>query len=790
MPVFRAAQIMRIAVLAVAAFMIFHSLDVPSLWLDEAASPLNARYPVDYLITLSRTLEEHPPLFYLMLKVFLAFGHDDFTVRLLPALCGLGCVGLMAAVGSRLFSPAAGTAAAAIWLVMPQDLLLSRMARPYSLWLLFYLCALYCLAGWLRRGDWRSMAGLIAAAGLMVASHYLSFPLLAAMGLCLLAVAPTGRPGWSGRLTAAALFGTGCLVIAAAAYFTLIAQSQTPQLIANADETVADAARALWEAVGGVLYSFDVLPARLAVGALAAGAFVVLARRDRRNFLLLALLTVVPPLVLLAMGRATGLYSRHLSSLGVPLALAMAGAASAVPGLARRLPAVTVGVLALAVLLPLTVHHGRYYAVTSYQVPVIGNNYKLAAAGIAALDRPGTILSFGNDFYGNTVSWYLDQHRPPLALADPRLTSQDPEARLLFAAGTHWGYLAPNAAAFQALFGPGVVRHGIETSTVLELTVPRDPVRRLAALPAHYALPLDYRRVFAEVNALSGLRFHQNARGPGLIPVRNDTDASARWTFARDVPFQPQEIRLNVLFDNFGQDNRLAAQVRFDDEPPQVFPLSTGYDATRQRQIALRRDAPYATMDVDLILNCASRTPTLSGGNLHTLRLTGLEAFFCPADDASACLAEAERSLVASLLDNYLEERFVGPDETKQAARLAATDNLAVADRDESGAWTALAPADWDRPGVARLSLTTTRQRLLFFPRIGPGGAVRVYGRDPNGQRALLFAMHNAGEKWTPISARYQLTTPRWLRGRTTEVEIELHGRWSQLWTLGDAALF
>jgi hypothetical protein len=790
MPCFRVARIMRITVFAIAAFMIFRSLDVPSLWLDEAASPLNARYPVDYIITLSRTLEEHPPLFYLLLKGFLSFGHDDFTVRLLPALCGLGCVVLMAAVGSRLFSPAAGTAAAAIWLAMPQNLLLSRMARPYSLWLLFYLCALYFLAGWLRRGSWRSIAGLVAAAALMVASHYLSFPLLAAMGLCLLAVAPEGRPGWTGRLTAAGLFGAGCAAIAAAAYFTLIAQSHTPQLIANADETVADAARALWEAVGGVLYSFDVLPARLAVGALAAGAFAVLARRDRRHFLILALLTVVPPLVLLAMGRATGLYSRHLSSLGVPLALAMAGAAAAVPGLSRRLPAVTLGALALAVLPPLTVHRDRFYAVTSYQVPVIGNNYKLAAAGIAALDRPGTILSFGNDFYGNTVSWYLDQRRPALALADPRLTSQDPEARLLFAAGTHWGYLAPNAAAFQARFGPGVVRHGIETSTVLELTVPRDPVRRVAALPARYALPLDYRRVFAEVNALSGLRFHQDARGPGLIPARNDVDASAHLAFADDAPFQPQEIRLNVLFDNLGQDNRLAAQVRFDDEPPLTFPLSTGYDATRQRQIALKREAPYARMDVAVVLRCASRTPSLSGGNLHTLRLTGLEAFFCPADDAGACLAEAESRLVASMLDNYLEERFAGPGETDEAARLDVADNLAVADRDESGAWTALAPADRNRPGVTRLSLTTARPRLLFFPRLGPGGAVRVYGRRPDGGRELLFAMHNAGEKWTPISARYELTTPKWLRGRPAEVEIELHGRWSQLWTLGDATLF
>ena len=91
---------------------------------------------------------------------------------------------------------------------------------------------------------------------------------------------------------------------------------------------------------------------------------------------------------------------------------------------------------------------------------------------------------------------------------------------------------------------------------------------------------------------------------------------------------------------------------------------------------------------------------------------------------------------------------------------------------------------------MTRRSLTTARPRLLFCPRLGPGGSVRVYGRRPDGGRELLFAMHNAGEKWTPISARYELTTPKWLRGRPTEVEIELQGRWSQLWTLGDATFF
>ena len=786
----RSVPLTRLALLGVAAGLIFYALGLPSLWLDEAASPLNARYPLHYIVTLSRTLEEHPPLFYLLLKVFLRLGHDDFTVRLLPALCGLGCVGLTAAVGTRLFSATAGTAAAAFWLAMPQNLLLSRMARPYSLWLLFFLCALYCLAGWLRRGRPRDIAGMLVAVALMTASHYLAFPLMAALGLCLLVVPPENRPAPAARLAAAGTFGLGCAAIAAAAYFGLIVQSHTPQRIADANETVADAAQALWAALGGVLYSFDVWPARLALGAAALTAFVVLARRDRRNFLVLALLTAVPPLVLLALGRGTGLYARHLSSLGVPLALALAGGAAASPRLAPCLPALGLAALALAALLPLAVHPDEFYAVSSYQVPVIGNNYKLAAAGIAALDRPGTILSFGDDFYGNAVSWYLDQRTPALHLAHPRLTPEDREARLLFAVGEHWGYLTPNAAAFTARFGPGTARHDIETTTVLELAVPRDPVRRVTALPARYGLPMAYDRVFAEITALSELRFHQNARGPGLIPDRNDAEADARLTFANHAPPQPQEIRINVLFDNLGQDNQLLARVRFDDEPPRTFPLSTGYDATHQRQIALAREAPYARMDVDVILRCAPRTPTLAGGSQHTLRLTGLEAFFCPADQAGPCLDAAERHLTASVLDNYLEERFAAPGETDEAALLAVRQNIAAVVDHHEASWTALSPADPSRPGILRLPVTARRDRLLLFPRVGRDGMVRVYGSRPDGARELLFALQNTGEKWTPVSARYELVVPPWLRDRETELEIELTGRRAQLWTLGDAALF
>lgn len=778
----------------VAAFLIFYDLGLPSLWLDEAASPLNARYPAAYILKLSQTLEEHPPLFYLLLKPFLALGHSDFCVRLLPALAGLGCLAMVAVVGARLYSGPVGLLAAAIWLAMPQDLWLARMARPYGLWLFFHLLALYCLAGWVRSGQMRHIWGLIAASALMTATHYLSFPLLLAMGLCLLVLRPAAPAPPGDRIRAqfwaVILYGAACVAILAGAYFGLIRHSRPPEVIAASGETVGDAALALAQALGGVLYLFDLPLARLAVGLAALLGFCALYRCDRRGFALLCILTLTPPVVLLALGKSTGLYSRHLSSLSIPLALAMAAGLAGLPGLAPRLPAIAAAVLALAALGPLTWHRDRYYAIDSYQVPVIGNNYKLAAAGLTKLFGPATTLSFGNDFYANAVSWYLAQSPRPNALDNPGLTPKDAEARLLFAAGTHWGYLAKNQAEFLAGFGPDVVSHPIETSTVLEVRVPRDPTRRFATLPARVGLPMGYREFFAAVNATRGVAYHQDARGPGIIAVRNDDDALVRTVFVPTGVQAPQDIRLNILFDNLGQGSALTARVAFDDEPPSVHPLSGGYDATHQRQISLRRDAPYAAMTVDVILRCASRTPTLSGGNLQTLRLTGLEAFFCPAQDGEACLDAADRHFTASVLTNYLEERFPDASDVAQSGLTPWRDNIALDQDQGQGPWIMHAPADPARPGVLRLTVTPDRPRLAFFPRVGLDGMARVWANRPDGTRQLLFALQNLTDRWTPISARYELVIPPELQGRASTLDIELTGQWAQLWTLGDTVFF
>ena len=773
--------------LAGAGIVLFYRLATPSLWLDEAAAPLNAALPVEAIFELSRTLEEHPPFYYLLLKPFLASDHAEWLIRLPSALAGLGCVAMTAAIGRAMFGWPAGLLAASLWLAMPQNVWLSRMARPYAVWQLFSLGSLFFLERFVRRGRPADMAGLLATNVLMTAMHYLSFPLLAAQWLCLAVARPEGgrKAAWLG----AGIHAAGVSAIAFAAWFWLVRHSQVPAELAGNGDTLIAAARALTAAVGGVAYYFDgVLPRVAGVTAVLA-SMAVLARTDRPAWLQLALLMVVPLAVLLALGKATGLYSRHVSFLAAPACLAVAGATVSVPWLASRLPLVLAGVLALALVDPLLVHRQQYYDVKSYQVPVIGNNYKLAAEALAREFRPGTVVSYANPFFGNAVSWYLVRGERPNPVEDQRLGPGDATVRLVCAIGTHFGAMALDASDFRSRYGPGVAVSTVDNASLFAVEIPRDPLRRVTALPALVSLPMDYRGFFSTITAMDGLRFDQNARGPAVIATRNNADATATVRYVNETD-GPQDILLNIFYDNAGRDNRLSAQVTFDDEAPVEYPLSTGYDAIHQRQLRLTREKPYKRLDLTFVLRCADLSPTLAGGNLETLRLRGLDAFFCPAGDA-ACAGQAEQRLAHSLLDNYLEERFAAAD---GAVRQQADDDrrkgLAEETEPTQKRWSRLRTLSSNTPGQLRLSLRTARDRLMFFPRVGQDSAVRVWAEGPDGNRQLLFGLYNDTPRWTPVSARYEMVVPPWMRGRETAVDIELAGAWAQLWQLGDAVFF
>ncbi|HSV43131.1 MAG TPA: glycosyltransferase family 39 protein, partial [Candidatus Bathyarchaeia archaeon] len=123
-------------ILIVAAVLRLRGLVVQSLWFDELITLCHSRpdLPLGNLISICRDMEAAPPFFYLLLWVWQhLFGVSEFTVRLLPALLGIGGVAAIYFLGKELFSRETGLAAMAITTVTPFHLYYSQEARPYSL---------------------------------------------------------------------------------------------------------------------------------------------------------------------------------------------------------------------------------------------------------------------------------------------------------------------------------------------------------------------------------------------------------------------------------------------------------------------------------------------------------------------------------------------------------------------------------------------------------------------------------------------------------------------------------
>jgi mannosyltransferase len=136
-------------VILLGSILRFYQLGSRSLWFDEAASVNNARS----ILTLSSegtidpfafTIRERvPPLYFLLLTPFYLLSHSEAILRLLSVISGIISLPLMYLLGAQLFSRKIGLIGAILLAVSPFHIYYSQELRPYSLFLLFSLLALY-----------------------------------------------------------------------------------------------------------------------------------------------------------------------------------------------------------------------------------------------------------------------------------------------------------------------------------------------------------------------------------------------------------------------------------------------------------------------------------------------------------------------------------------------------------------------------------------------------------------------------------------------------------------------
>ena len=123
------------------------ALGSKGLWLDEAFSVWLARQPLPDLYAWLLRIDQHPPLYYALLHLWItAFGDSAGAVRLLSALFGTATIPVMFLLGRRLLGAPGGLIAAAILTVAPFHVRFAQETRMYTLLALNAALALFFLA--------------------------------------------------------------------------------------------------------------------------------------------------------------------------------------------------------------------------------------------------------------------------------------------------------------------------------------------------------------------------------------------------------------------------------------------------------------------------------------------------------------------------------------------------------------------------------------------------------------------------------------------------------------------
>jgi uncharacterized membrane protein len=117
-----------------AAIIIYTSgITHESLWCDEAFSANMTEYGFIDIIKNSAA-DVHPPLYYMLIKVFrTVLGNSEAALRLLSVIGAVGMVGLGAGPVRRLFGNKAAYIYAAVTLLTPIILIMAHEARMYSI---------------------------------------------------------------------------------------------------------------------------------------------------------------------------------------------------------------------------------------------------------------------------------------------------------------------------------------------------------------------------------------------------------------------------------------------------------------------------------------------------------------------------------------------------------------------------------------------------------------------------------------------------------------------------------
>ncbi len=121
-------------------------LGTKGMWLDETFSVWLANHSVADMLQWIVKIDQHPPLYYLMLHFWIAcFGDTPYYTRLLSALFGAGTIPIIYLIGKRMSGVLVGLAAAVFLTLSPFHIYFAQETRMYTLLTFNTAVAIYAL---------------------------------------------------------------------------------------------------------------------------------------------------------------------------------------------------------------------------------------------------------------------------------------------------------------------------------------------------------------------------------------------------------------------------------------------------------------------------------------------------------------------------------------------------------------------------------------------------------------------------------------------------------------------
>ncbi len=123
----------------------FYSVN-KGIWLDETFSVWLANHSVADMLQWIVKIDQHPPLYYLLLHYWIALNGDTpYYVRLLSALFGAGTIPIIYLIGKRMSGAVMGLAAAVFLALSPFNIYFAQETRMYTFLTFNAAVAIYAL---------------------------------------------------------------------------------------------------------------------------------------------------------------------------------------------------------------------------------------------------------------------------------------------------------------------------------------------------------------------------------------------------------------------------------------------------------------------------------------------------------------------------------------------------------------------------------------------------------------------------------------------------------------------